>query len=217
MTSSPARAGLSSGSWEDLFDFLDPGRQDNPRPDRDQIAEARCSEVRRKLTCFFSARGCPESDDLAVETLLRVAGKCRGVDCSGFAERTGYFYGVARNVLHEWQRRVSADQEGRESFRAEITRLPVPDPHDWAKKELVHRYLALCLSKLTERGRQLILGYYQEERGAKIARHKTLAAEFGKSANSLRIEVHRIRKALRDCLFERLQREVPAPGAASAG
>jgi len=216
MTSMPARSNLNAASWENLYDFLDPGRSDKPGPDRDAVAEARCLDVRRKLVCFFAARGCPDAEDLAVDTLLRVAGKCRDVDCHGFADRTGYFYGVARNVLREWQRHSAADAGGRESFQAEFLRIPVPDPDAWADKELAHRYLALCLAALTGRARRLILSYYQEERGAKIEHHKALAGEFGKSVNSLRIEVHRIRKAVRECLFDRLRGEAKAPAGEGA-
>jgi DNA-directed RNA polymerase specialized sigma24 family protein len=216
MTVMPARSSLNAESWEDLYDFLDPDRPDKPGPDRDAAAEARCLEVRRKLVCFFAARGCSEAEDLAVDTLLRVAGKCRDVDCRGFAERTGYFYGVGRNVLHEWQRHAASDAGGRESFQAEFLRLPIPDPRAWADKELAHRYLALCLAALTGRSKALILSYYQEERGAKIEHHKALAGEFGKSVNSLRIEVHRIRKAVRECLFDRLRGEAKAPAGEGA-
>jgi RNA polymerase sigma factor (sigma-70 family) len=204
MTSIHARAGLDAGSWDDLFDFLDPGRPGKSGPDRNALAEGKCLEVRRKLSCFFSARGCPDAEDLAIETMLRVAGKCREVDSSGYADRTGYFYGVARNVLHEWQRGASADAEGRESFRAELARFPVPDARAWDEKERVQRALNRCLSRLEARARDMILGYYREEGGARVAHHKALAAEFGRSVNSLRIEVHRIRKTLRECLFERL-------------
>ena len=132
MTSMPARSSLTAESWEDLYDFLDPGRPDKPGPDRDAVAEARCLEVRRKLVCFFAARGCPDAEDLAVDTLLRVAGKCREVDCRGFADRTGYFYGVARNVLHEWQRHSAADAEGGSRSRRSSCAFPfrtrVPGP-----------------------------------------------------------------------------------------
>jgi RNA polymerase sigma factor (sigma-70 family) len=205
MRSAQARSSLNSESWEDLYDFLDPGRKERPASERDALAGARCQEIRRKLACFFAARGCADAEDLAMDTLLRVAAKCRGVDSSGFADRTGYFYGVARNVLHEWQRRSSADAEGRESLRVEFLRLPVPDADAWAEEEAVHRYLGLCLTQLTERARSLILSYYAEEGGAKVAHHRTLAAEFGKSVNSLRIEVHRIRKTVRECVFQCLR------------
>ena len=217
MASSPARSGPGGEPWEDLYDFLDPGRHDEPGAGRDATAEVRCLEIRRKLVCYFAARGCPDAEDLAVDTLVRVASKCRDVDTRGFADRTGYFYGVARNVLHEWQRHASSDAEGRASLRAEFLRLPVPDPRAWAEKEISHRCLAFCLAMLTERARELILSYYREDRGAKIEHHKSLAAEFGKSVNSLRIEVHRIRRTVRECLFERLRRETVASAGGNAG
>jgi RNA polymerase sigma factor (sigma-70 family) len=204
MTAGPARAGLRPESWDDLYDFLDPDRRGKPVADRDALAEARCIEIRRKLVCFFSARGCPEAEDLAVDTLLRVSAKCRDVDSHGYADRTGYFYGVARNVLHEWHRRASAETAGRESFRTEFFRLSLPDTGAWDRKEVVFRCLGLCLAALTERARRLILSYYREDRAAKIEHHRALASELGKSADSLRIEVHRIRKTVRECLFERL-------------
>jgi RNA polymerase sigma factor (sigma-70 family) len=210
MTVAPSRAGLTPESWDDLYDFLDPGRRGKPDADRNALAEARCVEIRRKLVCFFSARGCTEPEDLAVDTLLRVAVKCREVDSRGYADCTGYFYGVAKNVLHEWQRRSSADVAGRESLRAELLRLHLPGAHSWAEPELVHRYLEMCLAALAAQARQLILSYYLEDRGAKIEHHRALAGETGKSVNSLRIEVHRLRKALRECLFERL-RNVSTP------
>ncbi|MCK7472214.1 MAG: hypothetical protein MZU95_16720 [Desulfomicrobium escambiense] len=65
----------------------------------------------------------------------------------------------------------------------------------------MHRCLELCLAKLNHRARRLILGYYREERAAKIECHRQLADEFGKSVNALRIEVHRIRHTLRQCVL----------------
>jgi DNA-directed RNA polymerase specialized sigma24 family protein len=208
MSVNPDRANLQPESWNDLFDFLDPRRASKSEAERDALASARCAELRRKLECYFSARGCPEAEDLAVETLLRVAGRCREVDSAGFGDPTGYFYGVARNVLHEWRRRAAADETGREAVRKELLRMPLPAQEAWTDTELVHRCLAHCLSTLGGRAGRLLLNYYAESGSAKIARHRALADEAGKSVNSLRIEVHRLRKALRECLFERL-RNVP--------
>jgi len=138
------------------------------------------------------------------------------VDRSGYADCTGYFYGVARNVLHEWQRRASADVHGRESLRAEIERLPVLDAGAWAETELVHRCLASCLSKLGEQARRLLLSYYSESGAAKIDHHRALAVSAGKTVNSLRIEVHRLRKAVRECLFDRLRKHRSQPAGTGA-
>ena len=204
------RANLQPESWNDLFDFLDPRRASKSAAERDALASAKCSEIRRKLECYFSARGCPEAEDLAVETLLRVAGRCREVDSTGFSDPTGYFYGVARNVLHEWRRRAAADETSREAVRTELLRMPLPAQGAWSDTEWVHRCLGHCLSTLGGRAGRLLLSYYAGSGSAKIASHRALADEAGKSVNSLRIEVHRLRKALRECLFERL-RNVPTP------
>jgi DNA-directed RNA polymerase specialized sigma24 family protein len=56
------------------------------------------------------------------------------------------------------------------------------------------------MEELSPRARQLVLGYYGEEGAAKIESHRRLAAELGKSANALRIEIHRIRAVLRQCV-----------------
>ena len=207
MAASLSGAALGPDSWDDLYDFLDPGRPEKPERDRDAVAEAKCLELRRKLVVFFSARGCSEAEDLAVDTLLRVAARCRDVDVTGFGDRTGYFYGVARNVLHEWQRHETTDAEHREAFKSEWIRLPVTDAPSWDEPDTARRHLARCLAALTERARRLILSYYAEDRSAKIEHHRAMAAEFGRSVNSLRIEVHRIRKAVRECVNERLRED----------
>ena len=69
------------------------------------------------------------------------------------------------------------------------------------------------MEKLTQRARQLVLAYYAEEGAAKVEAHRKLANELGKSVNALRIDVHRIRGALRQCVGGC----VPAGGGAGRG
>ena len=87
-----ALRGLGAESWDELFNFLDPKRKQSTSPSRDAEAEARCAEIMRKLVCFFASRRCANPEDLATETVLRVASKCAEVDVSSFADRVGYFY-----------------------------------------------------------------------------------------------------------------------------
>jgi DNA-directed RNA polymerase specialized sigma24 family protein len=190
---------LPEKSWEDLLDFLDPDRPGKRGADRDMEAEARYLQIVRKLVCFFAGRGCRDAEDLAVECVVRVAGKC-GDLAAAHPDRAGYFYGVARNVLHEWRRDELRDSTTRDSLRRELTRLGVPDRQSWARKEAVHRCLDQCMGELSHRARGLILSYYGEEGGAKVESHRRLAGELGKSINALRIEVHRIRAVLRQCV-----------------
>ncbi len=209
----PAAGGglLSGGLWNDLLDFLDPARPGKRGADRDAEAEARYLEVLRKLVCFFAGRGCRDAEDLAVESVLRVAGKCATLDASARENRAGYFYGVARNVLHEWWRESRRETTKRESLRLELARLGMADATSWRRKEDLHRCLDRCMGGLSDRARRLVLSYYGEEGAAKITSHQRLAGELGKSVNALRIEVHRIRATLRQCVAGCLQ---PAGGAA---
>jgi RNA polymerase sigma factor (sigma-70 family) len=205
MTPPLHRRPLSAESWEALFNFLDPARSGKHGLDRDTEAEARFLEISRKLAGFFAARGCPEGEDLAAETILRVAGKCGELSSAGFADRIAYFYGVARNVLHEWLRDAHRELTGRESAGTDPTLLTssgVPDWIDERNEDARHRCLDKCMARLTRGARRLILNYYGAEKAAKIASHRELAGEVGKSLNALRIEVHRIRTTLRKCVLD---------------
>jgi DNA-directed RNA polymerase specialized sigma24 family protein len=187
-------------SWEDLLDFLDPDRPGKRGPDRDAEAETRYLGMLRKLSCFFAGRGCRDAEDLAAECVLRVADKCGSLDAAARENPAGYFYGVGRNVLHEWWRHELRDSSKRESLRLELARTGWGDGQAWRRKEAVQRCLDECMGRLSHRARRLVLGYYGEEGAAKIACHQRLAAELGKSLNALRIEVHRIRATLRQCV-----------------
>jgi len=190
---------LGPESWDDLFDFLDPDRRGASGPDRDRTAETRLSQIVRKLASFFAGRQCSDADDLAMETVLRVAARCRDVDVSGFPDRAGYFYGVARNLFHESLRSASRESTALQSLRHELLARP-PDPGEWEAQEAVERCLDRCLATLPRRAQRLIVRYHGTAGAAKAASHRSLADEFGKSVNALRIEVHRTRKALHECV-----------------
>lgn len=189
---------LGAESWDALFDFLDPDRPNATAADRDRVAEARCAEIMRKLVSFFAGRQCADADDLAMETILRVATKCRDLDASGSADRVGYFYGVARNLVHESYRSAARESTRLQALRRELGTLP--DPELWEREERVQRCLERCMAGLTRRARHLVVRYYESAPSEKVAAHRTLAEESGKSPNALRIEVHRIRKVLLECM-----------------
>lgn len=199
------QGGLGAESWDELFNFLDPKRRGAAGPDRDREAERRCAEINRKLVCFFAGRRCANPEDLATETILRVASKCRDVDVSSFADRIGYFYGVARNVVHEAHRSGLRDSKAYESFAQEFAGETPPDSDAWMREDAAQSCLERCLTKLPPHGRQLILRYYTDEGAAKVTAHRELADELGKSVNALRIEAHRIRKTLQQCVFSCLR------------
>jgi RNA polymerase sigma factor (sigma-70 family) len=198
----PHRRPLSPESWDALFDFLDPARGEKRGLHRDDEAESRFEEISRKLAYFFAGRGCRDAEDLAAETVMRVAGKCALLPAASLAERMSYFYGVARNVLHEWQRNRARESTKLESAGKDPTFIAAADAHLRTQEEERHRCLDRCMASLTREARKLILNYYGPDRAAKIAAHRQLAAQLGKSLNALRIEVHRVRNTLRTCVFE---------------
>lgn len=201
-----SQSGLGTESWEDLFSFLDPNRAAATGPDRNRQAEERCAEIMRKLVFFFAGRRCANPEDLAMETVLRVASRCRDVDVSSYADRLGYFFGVARNVVHEEHRSALRESKALDSFLREISRAPA-DPDAWKDAEAAQSCLEHCIATLPEHARQLILRYYSNKGAAKVTAHRALADELGKSVNALRIEAHRIRKTLQQCVFGCLQKE----------
>ena len=201
------QSGLGAESWEELFNFLDPNRAAATGADRNREAETRCAEIIRKLVIFFAGRRCANPEDLAMETVLRVASKCREVDVSSYADRVGYFFGVARNVVHEQHRSGRRESKVLESFLREVSGT-APDPDAWKRAEAAQSCLERCVATLPDHARELILRYYSNEGAAKVAAHRALADEFGKSVNALRIEAHRIRKILQQCVFNCLHEAV---------
>jgi DNA-directed RNA polymerase specialized sigma24 family protein len=146
---------------------------------------------------------------MAVECMLRVAGKCASIDGAARESPSGYFYGVARNVLHEWWRLETRDTKGRGLLREELARAGPEDGRLWSRKETVHLCLDRCMGRLTPRARHAALAYYSEQGEARSECHRKLAGELGKSMNALRIEVHRIRAVLRQCVLACLRSDPP--------
>jgi RNA polymerase sigma factor (sigma-70 family) len=174
-------------NFDELLDWLN--------PDRDQ-AGRKYEDIRRRLIRMFMHRGCTTAEDLADETITRVARKMQEVKVSYNPgdDPTLYFYGVARNVFREYVKR-----------RPE----PVPPPPDEVE-DITPQYdcLEKCLQHLPERNRELILEYYKSEEGPKIENRKKLADRFGLALNALRIRTHRIRTELKKCVLECLKQGV---------
>jgi DNA-directed RNA polymerase specialized sigma24 family protein len=166
----------SKESFDRLLGWLSPDREEAGR---------HYEQIRRRLIKIFTGRCCTRPEELADETMDRVLGKIDQVICNFEGDPALYFYGVAKNVFREFvkERRVFEP--------------PPPGPPDSPGPEL--DCLDECLDRLTARSREMLLGYYQEEKQAKIANRKRMAAAFGMDMNALRIRVHRIRSVVAEC------------------
>jgi DNA-directed RNA polymerase specialized sigma24 family protein len=178
---------LTQDEFDALLAWLD--------PDRD-LAAQKYEEIRRRLIKIFVCRGCPVAEDLADETIDRVAGKVADVAPSYVGNPALYFYGVAKNVYHESVRPRPAP--------APIP-VPVVDP-DPPEPDREYDSLEECMKLLPQGDQQLILDYYQEEKQAKIDHRKKLAEGLGIGLNTLRIKVYRLRARLQECVEQLMKR-----------
>src|SRR6185369_9536225 len=102
----PRGQGLTREALEALLAALGPNRE---------TAGVQYEEIRRKLVRLFEWRGCTSPDDLADETINRVARRmAEGVELRS-ADPYGYFCGVAHLVYKEVMRRQAREIAALES------------------------------------------------------------------------------------------------------
>lgn len=159
--------------------------------DRD-LAARRYEALRGKLVDLFRWRALPSPEDLADETLNRVARRIR--DGEQPRDVVAYAAGVARLVGLEAARGAQKFQQ----YKSGEIRRPPPD--DAADQEARATCLDHCLGELPRGARELILRYESGDRGDRIARRRDLAAELRIPLNALRIRAHRVRLKLEECL-----------------
>jgi RNA polymerase sigma factor (sigma-70 family) len=181
--------GLTPAGLDALLAFLD--------ADRDKAGEL-YESIRRRLVRLFEWRGLDFPEDLADETINRVARRiAEGIEVRS-ENPYGYFCGVAHLVSKEVMRRAA-----RERIALDQGDWPAAAPEDQADADVRLDCLRHCLGTLTEEQQRLVLRYHQEQ--DHIRSRQTLSRELGIPMNALRIRVHRLRRKLEDCVQERLR------------
>lgn len=192
-TRAKRRQELTPEAFDHLLNWLD--------RDRDR-AGCRYEQMRLHLIKIFECRGCAAAEDLADETINRVAGKVAQIAASYVGDPALYFYGVAEKIYLENMRRTPV--------------FLVPLPAEVAEKEALldepdQRYACLerCMERLPDHHRELILAYYGQHKDpqSKISNRKKLSEQMGIGTNALWIRVHRIREGLKKCVAGCLQRQ----------
>jgi len=179
---------LAQEDFDRLLDWLD--------QDREQ-AGLIYEKIRGRLITIFGARNCPVPEELADETIDRVARRVADIAGTYAGEKARYFFGVANNVHHEYLKRPALE-EAQEEF---ANREPAE-----SDREGVHSCLEQCLSRLSDAERETILRYYSREKQAKIGLRKQIAEELGISINTLRLRVLRWKEKLQPCVERCLDR-----------
>jgi DNA-directed RNA polymerase specialized sigma24 family protein len=163
----------------------------------EEVSEARAKrylEIQNRLARLFAWRGCHEADDLARVALDRARQKWaerRGSVETSVRDKpnpVGFVCSFVRFVFLEWL----AKQDPPE---------PPPVEQRSAEEEMRLDCLENCMSRILKPGEcDLILQYYDGEKRAKITRRKAIAERHNISANAVRLECHRIRRRLRECV-----------------
>lgn len=177
---------LTREAFDDLLTALD--------EDRERAAE-KYLEIRGNLVRFFEWRGCSFPDDHADETINRVAKKIAAGE--EVRNPVGYSLGVARLLLLE-----IIKERSREQAALKETAHAYEQVDDSTKSEERLDCLRECLNHLSPDNRELIIQYYQGEKGDKIQNRKRLVDLLGIPVNTLRMRALRLRDKLQVCVEE---------------
>ena len=151
--------------------------------------------ARANLIRFFEWRGCPFPEDHADETFNRVARKvAEGEDIRNVA---GYVMGVARLQVLEIIKSSSRQREALDEYQKSFNEVA-----DEPAAENQIDCLQKCLQQLSPDNRELIIQYYQGDKGEKIENRKKLGVRLGVAMNTLRMRAQRLREQLQACVEE---------------
>jgi len=151
------------------------------------------TEMHARLVSYFARKECATPQELADETLARVARRLREEGAITGVAPAQYCYIVARFVLLEYLR--SPEHKGGE-LRDVRDRETTTDP----ERERRLTCLDDCLGRLEADDRELILAYYSGDGAGRIAVRRDLAAKYGLSPNALMLRASRLRDRLRTCV-----------------
>jgi DNA-directed RNA polymerase specialized sigma24 family protein len=168
-------------------------------PDREE-AGGRNLEIRRNLVRLFEGRGCATPDEYADETINRCAKKLEEGD--EIRDVASYCLGIARMVLLEMSRDRS--QQTLPLEKAPEPRVAPADLEGAGEGRV--ECLRKCLEQLSPETKNLILHYYQGDKGNKIRNRRSLTELLGIPASTLRMRALRVRERLQVCAETCIQR-----------
>lgn len=177
---------LTQSAFRKFLNWLDGGADSDGQ---------RYLEIRRRLVLYFDRKNCSSPDELADETLNRVARRLEEEGTIAGDTPARYCYIVARFVFLESLHRHRNEAPLHEGLPA------MPDTSE-EKHEAERRSECLrqCLQKQPPADRRLIESYYRGEQRAKIENRRALAAKLEITINALSIRACRIRDKLEACV-----------------
>lgn len=174
---------INPEAFEKMLFWLDENRD---------IAGSKYEQIRLRLIKLFNYRQCRNSEELTDIVFDRVLKKIDENAVSDNGNPALYFYKVADYIYRENLRKPVA-VELPEDFAAEEDEQSFSPHYECLKK---------CLKTLPDEKQKFIVGYYEEEKKAKIELHKKLAERLGIQMQKLHTKAFRIRRSLQKCVME---------------
>jgi DNA-directed RNA polymerase specialized sigma24 family protein len=162
-------------------------------------------EMRRRLVAYFDRKNCNSPDELADETLNRVARRLEEEGSIDSSSPAHYCYIVAKFVFLEYLRRTERSSLGIDEVSPPSNPTLSPPAileqrNEVENEEKRLNCLEQCLKDLELQNRELIIRYYQGDQRAKIENRRAIAVAAGITMNALGIRVCRIRNKLEACV-----------------
>jgi len=182
---------LTTEAFDRLLTWLDEGRASNGE---------RYLEMRRRLVAYFYRKNCSTPDELADETLNRVARRLTEQAIDQDENPAKYCYIVARFVFLEYLRGSQKNELALNELRNPQRAVVIAGNDENALKEHMLGCLEKCLDALEPLNREIIVRYYLGEERSKIENRQALAESLGLTTNALAIRACRIRDKLETCV-----------------
>lgn len=184
---------ITSNAFAGLLGWLDAGETSDGR---------NYLEMRQKLVAYFDRKNCLNPDDLADETLNRVARRLEETGKIESETPAKFCYITARFVFMESLRGADKKNVPLDDVLRHPNASQLAADEDEAKKlkEKMLDCLEHCTGKLEESNCAIIINYYSGEERIKIENRRALAEKLGISKNALTIRACRIRNKLEDCV-----------------
>jgi len=169
-------------------------------------------EMRRRLVSYFDRKNCLPVEELADETLNRVARRLEEEGAITDTTPAHYCYIVAKFVFLEYLRQTEHRQISFDELpnSAQQTAIPAVLPEQVEETAIEEKRLLCfegCLQNLEADNRELIIQYYYGEQRVKIDNRRAMAKRLQITMNALTIRACRLRDQLETCVNNCLGRE----------
>lgn len=181
--------------------------------EREQAAE-KYLKIHQKLVKLFDWRGCLEAEDLADETIDRVARLLAGGEEILSSDAYPLFRKAAEYIYLERLRNPGVNTVGIEDLSSE--KRDVKDSKDLERgrgfegeEERRLDCMWKCLNSLPSTERDLIWEYEQKDSEMRGKERERFSESLGLSLGALRVRIHRIRTKLKQCRDECMAARTP--------